>query len=75
VWNDQRLWNYEPWYKIGAGLMAEAKPAMVAYNLRTPEVTTAMVEGLADVWNAKVSPATGAEQTTQAMQALLDQPR
>jgi multiple sugar transport system substrate-binding protein len=75
VWNDQRLWNYEPWYKIGAGLMAEAKPAMVAYNLRTPEVTTAMVEGLAEVWNAKVSPATGAEQTTQAMQALLDQPR
>src|SRR5262245_56856344 len=70
-----RLHAYEPWYKIGAGLMAEARPALVAYNLRTPEVTTAMVDSLVDVWNAKVSPATGADQTTQVMQAILDQTR
>jgi multiple sugar transport system substrate-binding protein len=75
VWNDPRLHAYEPWYKIGAGLMAEARPALVASNLRTPEVTTAMVDSLVDVWNAKVSPATGADQTTQVMQAILDQTR
>jgi ABC-type glycerol-3-phosphate transport system substrate-binding protein len=75
VWNDQRLWNYEPWYKIGAGLMAEAKPPFVAYNLRTPEVTAALQDGLNDVWLSKVSPASGADLVTHTIQAILDQPR
>jgi ABC-type glycerol-3-phosphate transport system substrate-binding protein len=75
VWNDPRLWDYAPWYKIGAALMAEAKPPFVAYNLRTPEVSTAMEQALPDIWNSKVSPATGADQITQALQAILDQPR
>ncbi|HEX2324327.1 MAG TPA: extracellular solute-binding protein [Chloroflexota bacterium] len=75
VWNDQRLWNYEPWYKVGASLMPEARPSHVAYNLRTSEVISTMEGGLADIWNAKVAPATGADQINQAMQAILDQPR
>ena len=75
VWNDPRLWTYEPWYKIGASLMPEARPSFVAHNLRTSEVITAMEGGLADIWNAKVAPATGADQINQAMQAILDQPR
>ena len=75
VWNDQRLWSYEPWYKIGAALMAEARPGYVAYNLRTPEVTSTMEAALADIWNAKVAPTTGADQINQTLQAILDQPR
>jgi ABC-type glycerol-3-phosphate transport system substrate-binding protein len=75
VWNDPRLHAYEPWYKIGASLMPEARPSYVAYNLRTSEVIAAMEGGLADVWNAKVAPTTGADQINQAMQAILDQPR
>jgi multiple sugar transport system substrate-binding protein len=75
VWNDQRLWNYEPWYKVGAALMAEARPSYVAYNLRTPEVITTMEGALPDIWNSKVAPATGADQINQALQVILDQPR
>jgi len=75
VWNDSRLWSYEPWYKVGAALMAEAKPPFVAYNLRTPEVTAALEQGLQEVWLSKVSPPTGADQVNQAIQAILDQPR
>ena len=66
---------YEPWYKVGASLMPEARPSYVAYNLRTSEVITTMEGGLADIWNSKVAPATGADQINQAMQAILDQPR
>ena len=51
VWNDPRLHAYEPWYKVGASLMPEARPSYVAYNLRTSEVIT-MEGGLADIWNA-----------------------
>ncbi len=75
VWNDPRLWSYEPWYKIGAGLMPEARPAGVAYNLRTPEMITTMERALPDIWLSKVSPPTGADQITQALQTILDQPR
>jgi ABC-type glycerol-3-phosphate transport system substrate-binding protein len=75
VWNDQRLWSFQPFYKVGATLMAEAKPPFVAYNLRTPEVTATLEQTLQDVWSSKVSPPTGADQTAQAMQAILDQPR
>ena len=55
--------------------MPEARPSYVAYNLRTSEVITTMEGGLADIWNSKVAPATGADQINQAMQAILDQPR
>jgi multiple sugar transport system substrate-binding protein len=75
VWNDQRLWNFEPWYKVGAALLNEARPSYVAYNLRTPEVIASMEGGLADIWNSKVAPSTGADQVNQALQAILDQPR
>jgi multiple sugar transport system substrate-binding protein len=75
VWNDQRLWSFQPFYKVGAALMAEARPSYVAYNLRTPEVTAALEQTLQDVWLSKVSPPTGADQTAQAMQVILDQPR
>src|SRR5919108_6049649 len=75
VWNDSRLHAYEPWYKIGAGLMAEARPHGVAHNLRTPEVITAMEQALPDIWLSKVSPPSGADQIAQALQAILDQPR
>ena len=75
VWNDQRLWTYEPWYKIGGGLVAEAKQSFVAHNMRTPEVTTALEQGLQDVSLSKVSPPTGADQVNHAIQAIQDQPR
>ena len=55
--------------------MAEARPSFVAYNLRTPEVITTMEGALPDIWNAKVAPATGADQINQTLQAILDQPR
>jgi len=75
VWNDPRLWSYEPFYKTGAALMAEARHSYVAYNLRMPDVTAALEQTLQNVWSSKVSPPTGADQTAQAMQAILDQPR
>ena len=75
VWNDPRLHSFEPFYKIGATLMPEARPHPVAFNLKTPEALTAMEEGLPGIWSAKVSPASGADQVTQAVQAILDQPR
>ena len=55
--------------------MAEARPPLVVYNLRTPDVLRAMEQALADIWLSKVSPPTGADQITQALQAILDQPR
>lgn len=75
VWNDPRLHSFEPFFKVGATLMAEAKPAIVAYNLRTPEMITTLEQALPDIWLSKVSPPTGADQITQALQAVLDQPR
>ncbi|MDQ3699670.1 MAG: sugar ABC transporter substrate-binding protein [Chloroflexota bacterium] len=75
VWNDPRLHSFEPFFKVGATLMAEAKPAIVAYNLRTPEMITTLEQALPDIWLSKVSPPTGADQITQALQVVLDQPR
>lgn len=75
VWNDQRLWDHEPWYRAGAALMAEARPPGVAFNLRTPEVNTAFEKGLPDIWLSNVSPAAGAEQIAHTLQGILDQPR
>ena len=75
VWNDQRLWSFEPFYKTAAALMPEAKPPHVAYNLRTPEITAALQAGLDEVWSSKTSPASGADVVNHALQAILDQPR
>jgi ABC-type glycerol-3-phosphate transport system substrate-binding protein len=75
VWNDQRLHTFEPFFKIGATLMADARPHPVAYNLKTPDALAALGTGLPDIWSAKVSPSTGADQITQTLQAILDQPR
>jgi ABC-type glycerol-3-phosphate transport system substrate-binding protein len=75
VWNDPRLHGYEPFYKIGATLMPDARPHPVAYNLKTPDILDAFEAALPDIWSSKVSAATGVEQITQALQALLDRPR
>lgn len=75
VWNDPRLHAFEPFFKVGATLMADARPHPVAFNLKTPDALDALERGLPDIWTSKVSPSTAAEQITQTLQAVLDQPR
>jgi len=75
VWNDPRLHEFEPFYKVAASLMPEAKPHPVTYNLKTPDVLAALNTALTDIWSSKISPASGAEQINQNLQAILDQPR
>ena len=75
VWNDPRLHAFEPFYKVGATLMPEARPHPVAFNLKTTEALDALNQGLPEIWTSKVSPATGAEQIARTMQAVLDRPR
>ena len=60
---------------LSAPIAQEAARLRATYNLRTPEVTATLEQSLQDVWSSKVSPPTGADQTAQAMQAILDQPR
>jgi multiple sugar transport system substrate-binding protein len=75
VWNDPRLHDFEPFYKVGATLMPDAHPHPVAYNLKTPDALDALGKGLPDIWSSKISPASGADQLNQTLQAILDQPR
>ncbi len=75
VWNDPRLHEFEPFYKVAAALMPEARPHPVTYNLKTPEALGALNTALPDIWSSKISPSSGADQITQMLQAILDQPR
>ena len=61
VWNDPKLHEFEPFYKVGATLMPDARPHPVAYNLKTPDALDALEAGLPDIWSSKVSPSSGAD--------------
>src|SRR5262249_34178654 len=75
VWNDPRLHEFEPFYKVAAALMPEAKPHPVTFNLKTPDAPAAWNPPRPAIWSSKAPPATWADQFNQTLQAMLDQPR
>lgn len=75
VWGDKRLIDFEPWYAKGKEIMKEATAPHVAYNLRTPEVDTVLIQRTGEIWLNKVTPAVGAATLQKEIQEILDQPR
>jgi len=75
VWSDKRLTELDPWYAKANDIFKLAKAPNMAYNLRTAEVDTVMIQRVAEIMLNKVTPAEGAEKMTKEMQAILDQPR
>lgn len=75
VWNDKRLWDFSPWYQKGQAIMNEATAPHMAYNLKTPDIDTVMLQRTAEIWLNKVSPSDGSEKMTKEIQTILDQPR
>jgi ABC-type glycerol-3-phosphate transport system substrate-binding protein len=75
VWGDKRMIDFEPWYTKGKEIMTEATAPNVAYNLRTPEVDTALIQRTGEIWLNKTTPQEGAETLNKEIQEILDQPR
>jgi multiple sugar transport system substrate-binding protein len=75
VWNDQRLWSFEPFYRVAATLMTEAKPFATAHNLKTPDVFNTLEQRAVEVWQNKVTPQAWSEDVNRTIQSILDQPR
>src|SRR5581483_1621250 len=65
----------DPWLATANNIFKLAKGPNRAYNLRTAEVGTVMIQRVAEIMLNKVTPAEGAEKMTKEMQAILDQPR
>jgi multiple sugar transport system substrate-binding protein len=75
VWSDKRLWNLDPWYEQAHAIMQEAKAPHMAFNLKTPEVDSVLIQRTSEIWVNSISPADGAAKMAQEIQAILDQPR
>lgn len=75
VYNDPRLHEFDPVYKLAAVAMDNLQPHFLPHNVRGTEMSKVLDNEMDKIWLGKVDVAAGIKNATAQVQKVLDKPR